>query len=198
MEADRNCVSIKQLTCTSLPNIFNNSESKNLIQTQRSSSLHFPTRSCLLKLQSCNREKDKMKVSNPTIGDLLGDDDLFHSRYHHYYTSKKSTRKRHYSPSHHSNNERYRSKHRRSTHSHRSEKFQHPISPSTTTESTLSTSQIYPYPTFYNYLPISSYGCYCYSNMASYCSCLVSDCYARSYYNETGYESFSAYDHERQ
>ena len=198
MEANRNCLSNKQLTCTSLPNIFNSCESKNLMQTQRSSSLHFPTRSCSLKLQSCNREKDKMKISNPTIGDLLGDDTWFHSRYHHYYSSKRSARKRYQSPSHHSNNDHYRSKHRRSTHSHRSEKFQHLISSSINAESTLSTSQIYPYPTFYNYLPISSYGCYCYSNMASYCPCLVSDCCAGLYYNQTGYESFSAYDHQCQ
>jgi hypothetical protein len=123
----------------------------------------------------------KKKKSNPTIGELLGDDDLFHYQYHHQYSTSKFQRKRYH----------YRSSHRKQQ---RAKESQHQLSSFNVIESIPDTSQFYLYPTPYNYSPLPAYCYYCYSNMASCCPCLISDCYTGLYQQEISHES-STFQH---
>ncbi|UJR26877.1 hypothetical protein I4U23_008188 [Adineta vaga] len=193
MEKKLNCLTNKPIVCKSLPYISIQFQPNRTLQLQRSSSLTFHNRSCSAKFQfykpsEWNIEKSKVKKekSNPTIGDLLGDDDLFHARHRYQYSISKTSRKRNNS---HIDTYHHRSKSQRSTYMHRNEKSSHQFSSSTFTETVPNINQFYPYPPIYNYLPISSCGYYCYSNMASCCPYFVSDCYTRLYYQEMVYES---------
>jgi hypothetical protein len=181
--------------CKSLPNLLSSSKSSQILQLRRSQSLS----SCLKFVQrkfSYNKRTSISKVmnketkkSNPTIGELLGDDDLFHNRYHHYYSSSRSKRKCHYyrSYSRSSIHVHYgRRKQRQSTYSHTTKVSQH-SSPSKLIESIPDTHQVYPYSTAYSYMPLPAYCYYCYTNMTSYCPCLLSDYYG--YQQEIYYET---------
>ncbi|CAF3095704.1 unnamed protein product [Rotaria socialis] len=104
--------------------------------------------------------------ANPTIGELLGDDDLFHYHYQHQYSSSRNKRKRYH---HRSYSHR---KHHRKTQESR---YQFSLS-SQYVESTSKLNQIYSYPTTYNYTSLPNYCYYCYSNMSSsYCPYLISN-----------------------
>jgi hypothetical protein len=171
--------------CKSLPNILFSTKSNKRSHLHRSqslpSSLKFvPEQSQYDKRISVSNKINliKKKTSTPTIGELLGDDDLFHYYYHHQYSSSKFQRKRHhhqsYSHSSHIHVHYGRRKQRRTNYFNTTKDFQ---SSSKTSESINDTNQIYFYPTTYNYTPLPTYCYYCYSNLASYCSCLRSDCY---------------------
>jgi hypothetical protein len=181
----------KYSACKSLPNLLFSSKSSQTLQLRRSQSLP----SCFKFVQENFPYHKRTSTSNrmtseknPTIGELLGDDDLFHNRYHHHYSSSRSKRKRHH---HH-----YQSYSRSSSiHVHYGLRKQQRSMYSNTTkgsqliESMQNTHQVYPYSTAYNYTPLPAYCYYCYANMTSCCPCLISDCYGRLYQQETYYET---------
>lgn len=147
----------KCLAHQSLPNIL--IVSNRILPLRRSQSLP----SCL-KFTSTPMMKEKR--SNPTIGDLLGDDDRFHHRYYHHFNPWKSKRKRY---SHHE-----RRKHRHSTTSKSM-----PISPDI--------HQYYPYSNVYNYSPHPNYSYYYWSTIPS---CWICDYYRGFYSTESTMASF--------
>ncbi len=182
----------------SLPNIQFSSNSNKILQLHTSKSLP----SCLKFVQGQFQYDKRVSISNkmnifennkinPTIGELLGDDDLFHYHYHNQYSSSRSKRKRHH---HHRSYSRSpyihvhygRRKQRRSNYSNTMQESPHlpPSSSSKFIQSIPDINQVYLYPTAYSYTPIPSYCYYCYSNMTSRCPCLISDCYGGLYQQE--------------
>lgn len=100
---------------------------------------------------------------SPTIGELLGDNDRFHQRYHHYYTRSNSKRKRH-----------SRRKYRQSTSLQTFSK-----SPSIYPEISPDPSQFYSYSPVYHYAPHLNYPYW--SNPSP---CLICDAYQGWYSRE--------------
>ena len=141
----------------SLQNILSSSNRK--FDLRRNQSLP----SCL---KFTSRPIKQVKRSNPTIGELLGDDDQFHHRYHHHYNPLKSKRKRY---SHHG-----RRKDRHSTHFNSSNHMS--LSPDI--------HPYYPYATVYNY---PNYSYYYWPNITP---CLICDSY-RGFYATEAMPSFS-------
>jgi hypothetical protein len=168
----------------SLTNVLFVSQSNKKLQVHRSDSWSCCSRFLQDKshdykrISKSNMEKNKInlikkKKSNPTIGELLGDDDLFHYQYHHQYSTSRFQRKRYYSrPSHR--------KQQRANYFHPIKESQHQLSSFNVIESIPDTNQFYLYPTPYNYSSLPAYCYYCYSNMASCCPCLIPDCYSRN------------------
>jgi hypothetical protein len=191
MKRNEKYTSNKCIAYKSLPNILLSSKSNKRLQLHISKSLP----SCLKfveiqspydkKISISNKmtiENNEKKKSNPTIGELLGDDDLFHYHYHNQYSSSRSKRKR------------YHQSYSRSSYIHvqygrRKQQSQHPPSSSKIIESIPNTNQVYLYPTTYSYTPMPAYCYYCYSNMASCCPCLIPNCYGGLYQHEIGYET---------
>ncbi|CAF2044535.1 unnamed protein product [Rotaria magnacalcarata] len=153
--------------CKSLPKILSLSktiqlyESKSLPSCFKFLREQFPNKKKISTLEMMNKNK-----VNPTIGELLGDDDLFHSHYQHRYSSSRNKRKRYHHRSYS-----HRKHHRKIQES----RYQFSLS-SQYVESTSRLDQIYSYPTTYNYTSLASYCYYCYSNMSSYCPYLISNC----------------------
>lgn len=156
----------------SLPNVLFLSKSPQQIKLSTSKSLpsclklHYEQTSDKNKL-SRTQQINKRKL-HPTIGDLLGDDDLFHHYYRHKYSLSKHKRKRYH---YHSYSSRNRSKYR-----YKKDQHQSSIS-SQIIESTSKMNEIYLYPPMYNYTSLSNYCYYCYSSMSSYCPYLISSSY---------------------
>jgi hypothetical protein len=182
----------------SLPNILFSSKSNKILQLHMSKSLP----SCLKFVQEQFQYNKKISISNkmniennkknPTIGELLGDDDLFHYHYHNQYSSSRSKRKRNhrsYSRSSYIHVQYGRRKQRRSNYLNTIKESQHPPSSSKIIESIPDTNQVYLYPTTYSYTPIPAYCYYCYSNMASCCPCHIPDCYGGVYQQEICYQT---------
>jgi hypothetical protein len=196
------CVAYK-----SLPNILFSSKSNKILQLHMSKSLP----SCLKFVEEqsqydkrvsisnrMNIENITKKKSNPTIGELLGDDELFHYQYHNQYSSSRSKRKQQHHHHHHLSYSRSsyinvhygRRKQRRSNYYFSTiQESQPSLSSSELIESIANTNQVYLYPTTYNYTPIPTYCYYCYSNTTSCCPCLTSDCYGGLYQQEIYYET---------
>ena len=184
------------ITSKSLPNVFFLSKSNRKLQLHRSTSLPSCSRFLqeksqyykrISKLDILNIEKNKInlikkKKSNPTIGELLGDDDLYHYQYHNQYSASRFQRKRYrhrsYSrPSHTYIYPSHRKQQRLNYFDTIKESPHRPSSTLQVIESIPNTSQLYLYPTTYSYPPLPAYCYYCYSNMASCCPYLISDCY---------------------
>ncbi|CAF1048166.1 unnamed protein product [Adineta steineri] len=164
-------------------------KSNKTVQPSRSNSLP----SCLtysqkkITIPKVNIEKNNIDLikKNPTIGELLGDDDLFQSRYHNQYRISRYQRKRYRQQSYSRNHSYYnRQKQQRFNRINESQQQSSNI-----IESISNANQFYSYPTTYNYPSLSSYCYYCYSNMASYCPCLISDCNTGLYHQEIFDES---------
>jgi len=182
------------ITYKSLPNILFSSNSNKILQLHTSKSLP----SCLKFIQDQFQYDKRVSISNkmnienntitPTIGELLGDDDLFHYHYHNQYSSSRSKRKqyhhRSYSRSPYIHVHYGRRKQRRPNYSNIMQESQHLPSSSNIIQSIPDTNQVYLYPTAYSYTPIPSYCYYCYSNMTTCYPCLVSDCYGGLYHHE--------------
>ncbi|CAF4612831.1 unnamed protein product [Rotaria sp. Silwood1] len=188
----------------SLPNVLYSSKSNQIIQIHRSKSLpsclkflyeKYQYNKKLSILKRINIKKNSIERNNyhPTIGELLGDDDLFHYHYHKQYNTSRFKRQRHH----------YRSYYRSSHIHHHYRKHHHKIKEFQYQSSRLSCScnkstseiknQIYLYPTTtYNYTPIPTY-CYYYyySNMSSYYPYFISDCYKIFYQKERYYENIN-------
>lgn len=160
----------------SLPHILFSSKSNKIFQLHTSKSLPSCFKFLQEKLSISTIININKKKSNPTIGELLGDDDLFHHNYHNQYSSLKSKRKRHYHRSY------SRSSSSIHVHYNRRKQRRNPIEESQPIESIPNTNQIYLYPT-------STYCYYCQSNITSCYPYLISDCYGRLYQQEICYET---------
>ncbi|CAF1020335.1 unnamed protein product [Rotaria sordida] len=161
----------------SLPNVRFLSKSNEIAELHKSKSLpsclkflykKYPYNKKFLISKQINIKKNQLnliekKNLNPTIGELLGDDDLFHYHYHKQYNSSRFKRKRHH----------YRK------HQHEIKEFQYQSFQSNESTSKIK-NQIYFYPTTttYNYTPLPTYCYYCYSNISSY---FISDYYKSLY-----------------
>jgi hypothetical protein len=150
----------------SLPNILLPLKSKQISSQSLLSCLKFSiSTSSKTKIDSIEKKK-----SNPTIGDLLGDDDSFHSQYHNQYSSSRSKRKRYY-------------RHSLSSHNsipHREEQRMNYYTPST--------NQVYLNPNYTTYP-----GYYYYSNITACCPCLITDPYVGLYQQGICYETSQQY-----
>lgn len=167
--------------CKSLPNVLFSSKSNRMLSLHTSKSLS----SCFKVVQDQSQYYKKKNKINPTIGDLLGDDDLFHSHYHNQYSSSRFKRKQYHSHIHPYHGHR---KPRRSN-------YFHTIKDS---QSIPESNQVYLYPATYSYTPLPSCCYYCYSNMTPCCPYLVSDYYTGLYQQEICYETSTSYhDYQR-
>lgn len=154
----------------SLPNVLFSSKLNRSSSLYKSKSLS----SCFKFIQDTKINVIQKNKSHPTIGELLGDDDVFHNQYHKYYSSSKSKRKQYYY--HHRSSIHVHYNHRkprRSQHFKSMKQFQH-----SSLEPITNTNQFYLYPTSYNYTPLSTYCYYCQSNMYPY---RISDYYGGLY-----------------
>ena len=180
MDMNKEYISNECNAYKSLPNILLSSKSKKMSFIHSSKSLpscfkYSQDQSQRISLLNMAKNKIEKKKSNPTIGELLGDDDLFHSQYHNQYSSSRSKRKRynrHSLPSHIS----VRHDHRKEHQSNYLKQSQH----------TSETSQIFLNP---NCAPLPAYYYYYYSNIASCCPCVISDPYVGLYPQGICYET---------
>ena len=99
MEQKTKSTSNKCISYRSLPNLFTASESKSKYRLHRSKSIpsgHYRKAFNKINIEYNRINVIKKKKSDPTIGELLGDDDLFHSSYHHQYSSSRFKRKQYH------------------------------------------------------------------------------------------------------
>jgi hypothetical protein len=207
MDKRQKYTSIECTAYKSLPNVLFLSKSNRMLQLHTSKSLP----SCLKFSQQqfeyykkiSNIEKNKInliekKNSNPTIGELLGDNDLFHYHYYNQYSSPRCKRKRYYPQSPSRPAHTYRKQRRSNYFNTIKDSQQQPFSSNKIIQSIPETNQVYLYPPSYNYTPLPAYCYYCYSTMTSCCPCHISDCYTGLYQQEICYEtSTSHHDYQR-
>jgi hypothetical protein len=169
--------------CKSLPMLHFTSDSNKKSRIRSSASLP----SCMKLAEVLLTTRPKVPTS-PTIGDLLGDDNLFHHQYHRAYSSTRSKRAR---PHYASRRRSPLPDHSRSYHVHHSrrKRREQPNSPSVV-ETSL--TPIYPsfYPNTYNYSALPTYGYYYSCNASSYCACHMPDSYAGLYQSDTAYPAW--------
>lgn len=127
--------------------------------------------------------------TSPTIGDLLGDDDLFHHHYHRAYSSMRSKRAKSHYPSRRNSP---LSAHSRSSHVHHSRrKRREQQKPPSTWKTSLVSSYPSICPSTYNYSTLPTYGYYYSCNPSSYCACHMPDSYAGFYQADTAYPAWT-------
>ena len=170
--------------CKSLPMLHLASGSTKKSRIRSSTSLP----SCV-KLAEVSLTTRPRVSTSPTIGDLLGDDDLFHHHYRRTYSSTRSKRPRpHYSSRRHSP----LSAHSRSSHVHHNRrKRREQQKPPSTLEASLAPSYPSYHPSAYNYSTLPTYGYYYSCNPSSYCACHMPDSYAGFYQADTVYPAWT-------
>ena len=182
----------------SLPDVFFLAKSNRLLELHASKS----TPSCLKFAEKQNyyykkqgrmliqmknvKTADENKKLNPTIGELLGDNDSFHSQYRYQYSSSKFKRKRHYYR--HFSHFYTHGKYRQSKYLDRIKQYQYQFLSSHMNESIPDINRVYVYPTTYTYNLLSAYCYYCYSNMSSCCPYFISNCHRGLHRQEICYE----------
>lgn len=175
-------------TCKSLPSVLSLSLSNRSIRLKPSKSLHSCFKFTDKKSVHDNKNLTKIdlittKKLNPTIGELLGDDDLFHKRFYSARFKRKEHHHHSYSQSFYSQTRRKRRKYQRSNYNNTKNETRYQSCQ--IIDSTPNINQIYLYPTTtYSYTPSNACCYYGYSSMSYCCPYLLSHGYTGPYQQE--------------